>query len=228
MVGYAKFTPDSCYSLVKQYYRKKHVGSLSDIFNVVNKSGYINHARLVGTQEGQVLRPTYNWQTYLSLNFKKIPNIRRFHQFKFSADHPGEVICKLYKVPKLNMRVKPLWQPSISDLQPLVQPQGASPERQLYLYKKYILYTEWSMDLTCPIPSNLRASTTSVPAPTTYRGVPSSYPPCLPLLDAPPTKRPRQCGNCGGAGHNCCHGWNSSTFNAPLSTLTATENWLEM
>ena len=48
------------------------------------------------------------------------------------------------------------------------------------------------MDFTCPIPSNLRASTTSVPTPTTYHGIPLSYPPCLPLLDAPPTKRPRQ------------------------------------
>ena len=60
------------------------------------------------------------------------------------------------------------------------------------------------MDLTCPIPSYLQESTTSVPAPTTSRTILSSHPPSPSLLDAPspPTKRLRQCGNCGRAGHN--------------------------
>ena len=101
-----KFTPDSCFGLVKQHYRRTHVKCLSDIVDVVNKSGYINHARLVGIQEGQVLIPTYDWQTYLSPNFKKIPKIKRFHQFKFS-DHPGVVICKLYS----DSEETKLWQP---------------------------------------------------------------------------------------------------------------------
>ena len=57
MVGHTKFTPDSCFGLVK---RRTHVEFLSDIVDIVNKSGYINHARLVGTQDGQVLVPTYD------------------------------------------------------------------------------------------------------------------------------------------------------------------------
>ena len=64
------------------------------------------------------------------------------------------------------------------------------------------------MDLTCPIPSNLQASTSSVPAPTTSRAILSSPPPSQspppPLLNAPPNKRLRQCGNCGTSGHNHC------------------------
>ena len=52
-------------------------------------------SRLVGTQEDQVLIPTYDWQTYLSPHFKKVPNIKRFHQFKFSAKHLREVICNI-------------------------------------------------------------------------------------------------------------------------------------
>ena len=59
------------------------------------------------------------------------------------------------------------------------------------------------MDLTCPIPSNLQALTTLLPAPTTSHVIPLSHPPSPPLLNAPPTKRLRQCGNCGRAGHNC-------------------------
>ena len=98
VVGHTKFTPDSCFGLVKQRYRRTHVECLSDIVDVLNKSGYINHSRLVGTQGGQVLIPTYDWQTYLSPNFKKIPHIKRFHQFKFLADHPGVVISANYTV----------------------------------------------------------------------------------------------------------------------------------
>ena len=52
VVGHTKFTPDSYFGLVKQRYQKTHIECLSDIVDVVNKSGYINHARLVGTQEG--------------------------------------------------------------------------------------------------------------------------------------------------------------------------------
>ena len=208
VVGHTKFTPDSCFGLVKQRYRRTNIECLSDIVDVVNKSGYINHARLVGTQEGQVLIPTYDWQTYLSPHFKKIQQIKNFHQFKFSSEHPGEVICKVYSDSeeiKLDMRVDPLWEPNISDLPPLVQPRGLSQERQLYLYEKIRPFcTERSMDLTCPIPSYLQESTTSVLAPTTSRTIPSSHPPSPSLLDAPspPTKRLRQCGNCGRAGHN--------------------------
>ena len=62
------------------------------------------------------------------------------------------------------------------------------------------------MDLTCPVSSNLQASTSSVPAPTTSHAISSSPPPSQspppPLLDAPPNKRLKQCGNCGRSGHN--------------------------
>ena len=57
---------------------------------------------------------------------------------------------------------------------------------------------------TCPIPSHLQESKTSVLAPTTSCAIPSSHPPSPPLLDASPTKRLRQCCNCGRAGHNHC------------------------
>ena len=125
VVSHTKLTSDSCFGLIKQRYRRTNIECLSDIVNVVNMSGYINHARLVRMQEGQVLIPTYDWQTYLSPHFKKIQHIKNFHQFKFSSEHPGEVICKLYsdnEEIKLDMCLDPLWEPNISDLPPLVQP----------------------------------------------------------------------------------------------------------
>ena len=112
VVGHTKVTPDSCFGLVKHRYRRTNIECLSDIVDVVNKSGHTNHARLVGTQKGQVLIPTYDWQTYLSPHFKKIQQIKKFHQFTFSAEHPGEVICKLYSDSeeiKLDMRLDLLY-----------------------------------------------------------------------------------------------------------------------
>ena len=205
VVGHTKFTPDSCFGLIKQCYQRTNIECLSDIVNVVNKSGYIKTSWYTRRPSSHsVLRLADISLTSL----QKIQNIKRFHEFKFLAEHPGKVICKLYSDSeeiKLDMRLDPLWEPNISDLPPLVQPRGLSLERQLYLYEKICPFcTERSMDLTCPIPSYLQESTTSVPASTTSHTISSSHPPSPSLLNAPPTKRLRQCGNYGRAGHNHC------------------------
>ena len=44
--------------------------SLQDLVDVVNGSANVNFAQLVGTQEGDVLVPTYDWGSYLSPHFK--------------------------------------------------------------------------------------------------------------------------------------------------------------
>ena len=39
---------------------------LDDIIKVVESSAVVNHAQLVGTQDGQVIVPTYDWAQYLT------------------------------------------------------------------------------------------------------------------------------------------------------------------
>ena len=75
IVGHTKFMPDSCFGLLKQRMRRTNIKCLDDIVRTINKSASVNHAQLVGTQDGEVLVPTYDWLSFFAMYFKKIPHI---------------------------------------------------------------------------------------------------------------------------------------------------------
>ncbi len=53
LVGHTKYSPDWCFGLFKQRYRRCYVSSLHDVADAVNSSADVNTAQLVGTQEGE-------------------------------------------------------------------------------------------------------------------------------------------------------------------------------
>ena len=55
IVGHTKFSPDWCFGLFKQAYRRRKIGCLDDIARAVEESAVVNHAQLVGSQDGTVL-----------------------------------------------------------------------------------------------------------------------------------------------------------------------------
>ena len=56
VVGHTKLSPDWCFRLFKQAFRHTKVGCLDDTVRVVeNSATVVNHAQLVGTQDGQVI-----------------------------------------------------------------------------------------------------------------------------------------------------------------------------
>ena len=59
-VGHTKFSPDWCFGLLKRTYKRTKVGCLDDIVRVVETSAEVNHAQLVGKQDGTVVVPVYN------------------------------------------------------------------------------------------------------------------------------------------------------------------------
>ena len=69
IVGHTKFSPDWCFGLFEQLYRKSKIRCLDDIVRVVEKSAAVNCAQLVGTQDGRVLVPTYDWATFFDRPF---------------------------------------------------------------------------------------------------------------------------------------------------------------
>ena len=75
--GHTKFSPDWCFGLLKQRFRRTEVNSLSDIVSIVNQSSYVNSAQLVGTHEGEILVKTFDCTGYLATFFKKIPSIKK-------------------------------------------------------------------------------------------------------------------------------------------------------
>ena len=59
VAGHTKFSPDWCFGLFKQHYRRSHISALSDIEEVHRSStiGGINIPQLVGTEEGDIIVP---------------------------------------------------------------------------------------------------------------------------------------------------------------------------
>ena len=70
LVGHTKFTPDSCFGLLKQRFRRIHVQCLNDIVQVVEQSASVNKASLVGNEAGEVFVPTYDWLFYFAARLR--------------------------------------------------------------------------------------------------------------------------------------------------------------
>ena len=71
IVGHTKFSPDWCFGLFKQAFRWTKIGCLDNIIKVVESSAVVNHAQLVGTQDGQVIVPTHDWAQYFNNSFRQ-------------------------------------------------------------------------------------------------------------------------------------------------------------
>ena len=95
-VGHVKFSPDWCYGLLKQQYRRTFISILQDVADIIATSSDINTAQLVGTQNhnGDIIVSTYDWATFLSSHFRKVTHLKSYHHFTFATSHPGLVILK--------------------------------------------------------------------------------------------------------------------------------------
>ena len=95
MVGHTKFTPDWCFGLLKQKFRKASVGCLQDLVSVVNQSAHSNFAELVGKEDGTVLVHQYDWSSFFAPFYRRnaFDGIKSWHHLSFSATEPGK--CKV-------------------------------------------------------------------------------------------------------------------------------------
>ena len=69
------------------------MGCLDDIVQAVNDSATPNVAQLVGTQNGEVIVPMYDWGKFFEDKTVKtaLKGITQMHHFWFSRDFPGKV-----------------------------------------------------------------------------------------------------------------------------------------
>ena len=64
------------------------MGGLSDLADVVNKSAVVNVAQLTGLDNGSVMVPTYDWQSYFSAIFTKSKGIfKNFTTYGLNQTH---------------------------------------------------------------------------------------------------------------------------------------------
>ena len=63
-VGHTKFSPDWCFGLLKQKFRKAEVDSLDDFVQVVEQSSAVNKAQPVGSSNGELIVETFDLSSY--------------------------------------------------------------------------------------------------------------------------------------------------------------------
>ena len=172
IVGHTKFSPDWCFGLFKQMYRRSKIGCLDDIARVIDESAVVNHAQLVGTQDGTVIVPTYNWAEYFDAPYRKtaLKGIKSMHHLTFTR------LCAIVKDSitgperEINMVKDCNWKPTATQLPPIIQPPGLSQERKQYLFEKIREFCPpHCHDLVCPV----EASSPALYAPTHLQKVSS-------------------------------------------------------
>ena len=175
---------------------------LQDIVDVVNSSADVNTAQLVGTEDGEILVPTYAWDDFLREHFRKLPGIKSYHHFVLSASSPGVVTLKTFSDSTASTFTLVYdddnWAPTAEELPPIVQPSGLSNTRQWYLYKQIREFCRaGTEDRVCPLPS--------VPPEEEELEGHSNEPREDEGADENVPRRAtqvRRCGRCGAAGHN--------------------------
>ena len=86
VAGHTKFAPDYGFGLLKLRYRASEVSTLQDIADVVTSStpeSKLNVPVIVGDEAGHQYVPTYQWQEYLTPHFKTMPDIKKYHHFRY-------------------------------------------------------------------------------------------------------------------------------------------------
>ena len=115
----------------------------------------VNKAQLVGTHNGREIVPVYDWATFLSRFFTKLPNIKKYHHFRFSIDEPGKIYFKEYRSSPehcLMLLKDPAVMPSLV-LPGRLHPEGLSRERKVYLYREIRSFCKHGTeDLVAPAP----------------------------------------------------------------------------
>ena len=158
LVGHTKFAPDWCFGLAKQCYRRTNVSSLDEIANTVSMSSVVNVPQLVGSLDGTVYVPTYDWSNYFEDKMIKtaLKGILQLHHFRFTIAHPGTVFVKTSSdgcEHRIQLLKDPTWKPTCTELPRVVIPNGLSLERKWYLYEKIREFcSDATRDLVCPKP----------------------------------------------------------------------------
>lgn len=112
VVGHTKFSPE-CFGLLKQKYQKTDVGSLEALAQCVETLATCNHSQLVGTSNGSLIVPTFEWSSYFAGHFRRIIGIKKYHHFHHDTSLPRIVTVQEHcDSAKINIPIlKDRWMP---------------------------------------------------------------------------------------------------------------------
>ncbi|SMN01906.1 hypothetical protein SPONL_198 [uncultured Candidatus Thioglobus sp.] len=232
VAGHTKFSCDRYFGLIKKKYRRSKIDTMHGISRVVSESsaGYNMPMPVRNTITGELEVRVYDWVAFFhSLEFKTVPNILRYHVFRFDQANLQVVFVKEYstesEVYVQILKSTPAFDKTLLPLH--IVPKGLDLERQWYLYEKIriLCHSNLSRDITCPEPPEPKkksksglgesSSATSTSGSTTANKSHSqskagtTEPSATEQLGTPappiPTlgsKRKRLCSTCSNPGHN--------------------------
>lgn len=152
ITGHTKFSPDAGFGLIKRKFRRARIDCLEDIETVVKESSSMNLSQLVGPENGTSNVTVYDWSSFLSRCFRKVKNIKSFHQFVVDAS--GVLTLKVHSAAEPETQNIMLHQPTPTDFPPVIKPNGLSNQRQWYLYKEIRPFVKPEFqDIVAPKPS---------------------------------------------------------------------------
>ena len=154
LTGHTKFSCDWCFGLVKRLCRKTKVDCLGDIAAVVEQSSDVNVAQLCGTENGEVIVPTFDWTSFLATYFRKVVNIKRFHHFYFVQESTTVRVREFVDRPVIEQSLLRQSLPREPAMPQVIRPKRLDAKRQWSLYDEIRPFTaERCQDITTPLPS---------------------------------------------------------------------------
>jgi len=154
--GHTKFAPDWCFGLLKRNFRRSEVHCLDDLCKVVERSTVkgINKAQIVGTEDGKIQVPIFDWQEFFKPWFRPLKGVKSLQHFRFAHDCPGRVFYKkkLGDVEDSFDLVTDAEASAKLDAMPAQLPPPGIPEaRRNYLHQHIRCFVrEDAQDITCP------------------------------------------------------------------------------
>ena len=139
---HTRFGPDCCFGLIKMKYKHSYLSSISQLAEVVltSTTKSIKIPQLISEPcSDNTLVPVHAWKVFLETCFRKIPNITKYHHFRFSSSEPGKVFIREFpSSAEFNVSIikdqEKLQTVLITEPEIIHRP-GLSAERAWYLYE---------------------------------------------------------------------------------------------
>ena len=147
-VGHTRCLVDGHFGLIKKSYRHMDCDALEHLVEAVHRST-VNNIPQLFTWQWQ------NWETLVYPLLKPIPQIRKYHHFRFDASNPGKVYIKEHTTSpesEISIFKKGITAAKVqkAKLPSAIFPAGLTRERQEYLYKVRPYVKLEYQDITCP------------------------------------------------------------------------------
>lgn len=141
IAGHTKFAPDCSFRLIKESFQSHLRFVALWIYAACRdlQHYWTKQSTTCWHANRRVVVAVYDWSTFLGKYFKNLPNIKKFHHFRFSNKTPGMVFYKeLVSSPEQSfmlLKKNAIFLPPLT-LPEVVNPEGLIEERRNYLFRE--------------------------------------------------------------------------------------------